>query len=139
MGNQGVDEVLPQHHGGVQTVNDEGAQELHLLCCHNQWSMVRSMNRARSDAGAATLKGNIYVVGEFDGVAPTNAAEVFCPGTGRWSMISPMRVARSGVKVVAMNSKLGGFAPQLYTLHHTGTPELELGDWKRTEGERLNK
>ena len=25
---------------------------------------------------------------------------------------------------------LGGLAPQLYTLHHTGTPELELGDWK---------
>ena len=68
------------------------------------------MNRARSDAGAATLKGNIYVVGEFDGVAPTNAAEVFCPGTGRWSMISPMRVARSGVKVVAMNGLLYGTA-----------------------------
>ena len=48
--------------------------------------MVRSMNRARSDAGAATLKGNIYVVGEFDEVAPTKAAEVFCPGTGRWSI-----------------------------------------------------
>ena len=73
------------------------------------------MNRARSDAGAATLKGNIYVVGEFDGVAPTNAAEVFCPGTGRWSMISPMRVARSGVKVVAMNGLLyvvGGWDSQ---------------------------
>ena len=25
---------------------------------------------------------------------------------------------------------LGGLAPQLYTLHRTGTPELELGDWK---------
>ena len=25
---------------------------------------------------------------------------------------------------------LGGLAPQLYTLHHTGTPELELADWK---------
>ena len=25
---------------------------------------------------------------------------------------------------------LGGLAPALYTLHRTGTPELELGDWK---------
>ena len=25
---------------------------------------------------------------------------------------------------------LAGLAPQLYTLHHTGTPELELADWK---------
>jgi N-acetylneuraminic acid mutarotase len=73
---------------------------------HNQWSMVRSMHMARSDAGVATLKGNIYVVGGFDGVVPTNTAEVFCPGTGRWSIISPMRVARSGVKVVAMDGLL---------------------------------
>ena len=36
----------------------------------------------------------------FDGVASTNTAEVFCPVTGRWSMISPMRMAKSGVKVV---------------------------------------
>ena len=105
----------------------------------NQCSMVRSVHKARSTAGAAILRGNIYVVGGFDGVFPTNTAEVFCSGTGKWTLISSMRVARSGVKVVAMNSKLGGFAPQLYTLHHTGTPELELGDWKRTEGERLNK
>ncbi len=48
------------------------------------------------------LRGNIYVVGGFDGVALTNTAEVFCPG--RWSMISPMRMAKSGVKVMAMSS-----------------------------------
>ena len=29
------------------------------------------------------LRGNIYVVGGFDGVAPRNTAEVFRPGTGR--------------------------------------------------------
>ena len=46
------------------------------------------------------------MVGGFDGVAPTNTAEVFCPVTGRWSMISPMRMAKSGVKVVAMSSLL---------------------------------
>ena len=43
------------------------------------------------------------VVG-FDGVA---TVEIFCPGTGRWSMISPMRMAsRPWVKVVALNSIL---------------------------------
>ena len=60
---------------------------------HNQWSMVRAMLRTRSDAGAATLRSNIYVVVGFDGVA---TVEVFCPGTGRWSMISPMRMASEG-------------------------------------------
>jgi hypothetical protein len=65
---------------------------------HNQGSM----RRTRSDAGAATLRVNIYVVGGFDEVAPTNTAEVFCPGTGtgRWSMISPIRVARSCVNSI---------------------------------------
>ena len=46
------------------------------------------------------------MVGGFDGVAATNTGEIFCPGTRRWSMISPMRVTRSCVKVVAMNSIL---------------------------------
>ena len=32
---------------------------------------------------------------------------------------------------------LGGLAPELYTLHHTGTPELELGDWKENRRYRL--
>ena len=32
---------------------------------------------------------------------------------------------------------LGGLAPELYTLHHTGTPELELGDWKENRRFRL--
>ena len=44
------------------------------------------------------------MVGGFDGVAPTNTAEVFCPVTGRWSMISPMRMAKSGVKVVVWSA-----------------------------------
>ena len=51
---------------------------------HNQWFMVRSMHRPRSDAGAATLRGNIYVVRGFEGVATINTAdEIFCPGRGR--------------------------------------------------------
>ena len=47
----------------------------------------------------------MQVVRGLDGVAPTNAAGVFCPGTGRWSMISPMRVARVKV-MVTMSSVL---------------------------------
>lgn len=32
---------------------------------------------------------------------------------------------------------LAGLAPQLYTLHHSGTPELELGDWKENRRYRV--
>ena len=74
---------------------------------HNQWSMVKSMHRSRSNAGTATLRVNIYVGVGFVEVARTNTVKVFCPGTGSWSMIiNPMRVGWSWVKVVAMNSML---------------------------------
>jgi hypothetical protein len=33
--------------------------------------------------GLQLLRATNYVVGGFDGVAPRNTAEVFCPGTGR--------------------------------------------------------
>jgi len=72
----------------------------------NQWYMVRPMNKIRSDAGAATLKGNIYAVGGFDGVAPTNTVEMFSPNTGKWTLIKSMKTARSGVKVVAVDGLL---------------------------------
>jgi len=32
---------------------------------------------------------------------------------------------------------LGGLAPQLYTMHRTGTPEFELGDWKENRRYRI--
>ena len=32
---------------------------------------------------------------------------------------------------------LGGLAPKLYTIHRSGTPELELGDWKENRMWRL--
>jgi hypothetical protein len=74
---------------------------------HNQWSMVKSMHRSRSNAGTATLRVKIYVGEGFVEVASTNTVQVFCPGTGSWSMmINPMRVGWSWVKVVAMNSML---------------------------------
>ena len=92
-----------QHNKGLSSV------EMYNIN-RNQWYKIRSMNMIRSDAGAATLKGNIYVVGGFVDVAgwlmPTNCVEVFSPVTGRWSFIKPMKVSRSGVKVVAMDNML---------------------------------
>jgi len=68
--------------------------------------MVSPMNKIRSDAGAATLKGNTYVVGGFDGVAPTNTVEMLSPKTGRWTLIKSIKKARSGVKVIALDGML---------------------------------
>ena len=73
----------------------------------NQWFKVKSMSRSRSDAGAATLRGKIYVVGGWNLMEPaTSSVEVFCPRMERWSNIRSMREARSGAKVVAMGGLL---------------------------------
>jgi len=92
--------------GGENNQNERLSSVEMYSISRNQWYMVRPMNRIRSDAGAATLKGYIYVVGGFDGEFPTNSVEMFSPNTGKWTLIKPMKEARSGVKVVAIDGLL---------------------------------
>ena len=49
---------------------------------------IRGINHTQRFSSEEKYNRGLY------GVAPTNAAGVFCPGTGRWRMNSPMRVAR---------------------------------------------
>ena len=54
------------------------------------------------------------------------------------SEIPAMEMMRGGLVYLSGHlHTLAGLAPQLYTLHHTGTPELELGDWKENRRYRL--
>ena len=54
------------------------------------------------------------------------------------SEIPAMEMMRGGLVYLSGHlHTLGGLAPELYTLHHTGTPELELGDWKENRRFRL--
>jgi len=67
------------------------------------------MHIGRYCFGAATLKGEIYAVGGYDGGSsntPINTVEVFCPKKKTWKMIKPMNVARAKVKAVAMDGCL---------------------------------
>lgn len=78
----------------------------------NQWEMIPSMHRQRSDASAAALQDKIYIVGGFNGREVLNSAEVFDVETNQWSYIHPMLNPRSGVSLVAFRDSLyalGGF------------------------------
>lgn len=46
----------------------------------NQWEVIASMLRPRSDASAASLKGRVYVAGGFTGTEVLNSVEVYDPG-----------------------------------------------------------
>lgn len=79
----------------------------------NQWEMIPSMHRQRSDASAAALHDKIYIVGGFNGQEVYNSAEVFDVETNQWSNIHPMNSPRSGVSLVAFRDSLyalGGFS-----------------------------
>lgn len=78
----------------------------------NQWEIIPSMNRQRSDASAAALQDKIYIVGGFNGQEVLSSAEVFDVETSQWSFIHPMTSPRSGVSLVAFRDSLyalGGF------------------------------
>lgn len=58
------------------------------------------MNSQRSDAGATSQDGFIYVVGGFNGAECLNTAERYDPGTDNWTFITSMQQRRSGVSVI---------------------------------------
>ncbi|KAI4486744.1 hypothetical protein M0804_006114 [Polistes exclamans] len=78
----------------------------------NQWEMISSMNRQRSDASAAALNNKIYIVGGFNGQEILDSAEVYDLESNQWSYIRSMISPRSGVSLVAFRDSLyalGGF------------------------------
>lgn len=62
----------------------------------SQWTAAVSMNTARQNHVAALLQnGSVLVAGGHPGNnVPTNAAEVFSPGTGAWTVVGSMSTAR---------------------------------------------
>jgi len=73
------------------------------------------------------LAGNTQI---FFGHYPSSC--VVAPGQGFTQLFTGGLVYLSGHL-----HTLGGLAPQLYTMHRVGTPELELADWKENRMFRL--
>ncbi|CAF4472528.1 unnamed protein product, partial [Rotaria sp. Silwood2] len=69
-----------------------------------EWSKVNSMNHARRDHAAFTLKnGKVLVCGGFDNGA-TSTAELYDPSTKNWTIIDSMNHARGEHTVSLLNN-----------------------------------
>ena len=80
----------------------------HSLSETKQWCNVAPMATRRSSVGVAVLKGYLYAVGGYDGIARQclNSVERYGPRTDEWSAAEPMVLRRSGAAVVVMDDML---------------------------------
>nr|XP_023670146.1 kelch-like protein 10 [Paramormyrops kingsleyae] len=60
-------------------------------------------NSTTSGRGAST---QVYICGGYNGIQCLSTAECYDPRTKRWTPITPMRVPRCGVGVIAYNDKI---------------------------------
>lgn len=72
----------------------------------NQWTQIKPMKNGRSDAGAATLGGNIYVVGGYSGQTGLRSVERYSPSKNRWKEVRDMSAARAGVAAAVLGGRL---------------------------------
>ena len=63
------------------------------------WDPVSPMPSDRSDAAAANLEGQIYVVGGSDPI-PSSRVDRYDPRNDRWHTVSPLSMCRSGCAAV---------------------------------------
>lgn len=73
---------------------------------HNTWSTDAPMPIALAGSVAAVLKGQIYVVGGFNGSAIVADTQVFNPATNVWSTGVPLPVPRNAAVAAVVNSVL---------------------------------
>ena len=78
----------------------------------NQWTMIKPMNKVRSDACAVAYDNKIVVVGGFDGEEIHQTTEIYDPESDEWTFGPRMSQPRSGLKAVVLENKIyviGGF------------------------------
>jgi kelch-like protein 19 len=62
----------------------------------DRWTIVKSMNFKRVGVGVAVVNRLLYAIGGFDGTVRLNTAECYHPENNEWTLINPMKCARSG-------------------------------------------
>lgn len=70
------------------------------------------MQTKRCRLGVATLNGQLYAVGGYDGNVFLKTVECFDPSTNKWTYVRPLNKKRSRVAVAATYGKLfaiGGY------------------------------
>lgn len=65
------------------------------------WSLPTEMEVPRAFLGAATLDGDLYVIGGFDGTRELNLADIYYIDEKRWESLPPLLKPRGGLQLVS--------------------------------------
>ena len=101
-----------------------------------RWSRGPSMPTPRHHAGAAAVRGNIYVVGgRGQGDWSLATVERFSPQDGDWRRVAPLPMAAGGLEVVAADGKVvaigGGDDDKEWVTPATWSLDPSRGTWER--------
>ncbi len=65
-----------------------------------EWALITRMPTAHAFFGAAFAKGELYVVGGYDGQQEQSAAEVYTLATNTWRKLPPLPTPRGGLRLI---------------------------------------
>ncbi|XP_053561061.1 kelch-like protein 35 [Bombina bombina] len=88
--------------GGHMTSSDAWVFNTKL----NVWAKIAPLNKGRWRHKMATLKGEVYAVGGFDGLQRLSSMERYSSFTNTWTPVTPMLEAVSSAAVVSCMNKL---------------------------------
>ena len=96
-----------------------------------RWTFLSPMINARSDAGAVSYKGKIWIVGGYNGTTYLQSVERYSPATDTWEEMADLNLARGGLGCAVLNNRLfaiGGFS---YFARLDAVEWLDLDDRSR--------
>ena len=112
----------------------------HVLLCSvecydatlDKWTLVASMNSARSGAAVAAANKYIYALGGYNGTTQLSSVERYDPVLDEWTLVSNMLDHRSALSVASYENKLyvfGGYDGEKF--HDTvEVYDCEHDQWK---------
>lgn len=65
-----------------------------------EWALITQMPTAHAFFGAAFAKGELYVVGGYDGQQEQSSAEVYTLATNTWRKLPPLPTPRGGLRLI---------------------------------------
>lgn len=93
------------------------------------WSLPTEMEVPRAFLGAATLNGDLYVIGGFDGSRELNLSDIYYIDEKRWESLPPLLKPRGGLQLVSDERgiyALGGGWTQPVNDHERFDPNTRL-------------